>query len=38
VIGKDLFEDAPVPGGLCHHRVAPSWGDQIMVVKRLYHG
>ena len=38
VIGKDLFEDTPIPGSLCHHRVAPSGGDQIVLVKRLYHG
>ena len=38
VIGKDLLEDTPVPGSLCQHRVAPSWGGQIVWVKRLYHG
>src|SRR6188474_3202925 len=37
VIGKDLLENTPVPGGLRHHRVAPSWGDQIGLVKRFYH-
>src|SRR5713101_620006 len=37
VIGKDLLEDTPVPRGLCHHRVAPSWGDDLLTVKRLYH-
>ena len=35
VIDKDLLEDTPVPGSLRHHRVAPSWGDQIVLVKRL---
>jgi hypothetical protein len=35
VIVKDLLEDTPVPGSLHHHRVAPSWGDQIVLVKRL---
>ena len=38
VIDKDLFEDTPVPGGLRHHRVAPSWGGQMVLVKQLYHG
>src|SRR6266568_7085730 len=38
VIGKDLLEDAPVPRGLCHHRVAPSWGVGMAAVKRFYHG
>ena len=38
VIGKALFEDTPVPEGLCHHRAAPSWGDEIVLVKRFYHG
>src|SRR5712692_6889276 len=37
VIGKDLLEDTPVPRGLCHHRVAPSWGDDMLTVKRFYH-
>jgi hypothetical protein len=37
VIGKDRLEDAPVPRGLCHHRVAPSWGVGIVAVERLYH-
>src|SRR5687767_6281738 len=37
VISKDLLEDTPVPGGLCHHRVAPSWGHEIGLVKRFYH-
>src|SRR6266852_9338189 len=37
VIGKDLLEDAPVPRGLGHHRVAPSWGVGIVAVQRFYH-
>jgi len=37
VVGKDLFEDAPVPRGCCHHRVAPSKGDMIVTMQRLYH-
>ena len=37
VIGKDLLEDTPVPGDLCHHWVAPSEGDQVVWVKRFYH-
>src|SRR5712691_11427359 len=37
VIGKDLLEDTPVPRGLYQHRSAPSWGHQIVAVKRLYH-
>src|SRR5713101_9072596 len=38
VIGKDLLEDTPVPRGCCNHRVAPSGGDTIVTVQRLYHG
>ena len=38
VIGKDLLEDIPVPRGLGHHGVAPSAGDTMVAVKRLYHG
>src|SRR5437764_1287149 len=38
VVGKDLFEDAPVPRGYCNHPVAPSGGDTIVTMKRLYHG
>jgi len=30
VIGKDLLENTPVPHGLGHHQVAPSWGHQIV--------
>src|SRR5712691_2705018 len=37
VIGKDLLEDTPVPRGLYQHRLAPSWGHQLVAVKRLYH-
>jgi hypothetical protein len=37
VIGEDLLEDAPVPRGLCHHRVAPSWGVGMFAVQRFYH-
>src|SRR5713101_6515418 len=37
VIGKDLLEDTPVPRGCCNHRVAPSGGDTIVTVQRLYH-
>jgi len=32
MIGKDLFEDAPIPGGGRTHQVAPSWGDPIVWV------
>ena len=35
VIGKDLLEDTPVPRGLCHHRVAPSWGDKAISRKNF---
>src|SRR5215216_7974342 len=38
VLSKDLLEDTPVPRGCCNHRVAPSWGDTIVMVQRLYHG
>jgi hypothetical protein len=38
VIGKELFEDTPVPSGWCHRQGAPSWGDRIVVMKRFYHG
>src|SRR4029434_1954696 len=38
VIGKDPLEDTPVSRELCHHRVAPSWGDDLFAVKWLYHG
>src|SRR5215475_5216147 len=37
VIRKDLLEDTPIPKGLGQHRVAPSWGDMIVVMQRLYH-
>src|SRR5712691_9725625 len=37
VLGKNLLEDAPVPRGLCRHRVAPSWGVGMVAVKRFYH-
>src|SRR5207253_10898414 len=37
MIGKDLLEDTPVPRGLYQHRLAPSWGHQLVAVKRLYH-
>src|SRR6266700_3176934 len=37
VLGKDLLEDTPVPRGLWHHRGAPSWGDELLTVQRLYH-
>src|SRR5215470_15026836 len=37
VIGKELLEDTPVPRGLYQHRLAPSWGHQLVAVKRLYH-
>jgi hypothetical protein len=37
VIVKDLLEDTPVPGDVCHHRVAPSKRDQVVWVKRFYH-
>jgi hypothetical protein len=32
VIGKNLLEDTPVPRDVCHHRVAPSEGDQVVWV------
>jgi hypothetical protein len=38
VIGEDLLEDTPVPRGYCHHAVAPSEGDTLVTVQRLYHG
>lgn len=38
VIGKVLFEATPAPGELSHHRVAPRWGAQLVVVKRLEPG
>src|SRR6266516_7345199 len=37
VIGKNLLEDTPVPRGVGHHRVTPSGGDDLLVMKRLYH-
>ena len=37
VIGTALLEDTPGPRGWCHHRVVPSWGDERLTVKRLYH-
>src|SRR5437867_10325661 len=37
VIGKDLFEDVPVPRGCCKHQGAPSEGVGIVAVQRLYH-
>jgi hypothetical protein len=37
VLSKDLLEDIPVPRGLWHHRGAPSWGDDLLTVQRLYH-
>jgi hypothetical protein len=37
VISKDLLEDAPVPRGFGHHRVAPSWSGHKVAVQRLYH-
>src|SRR3989440_6142787 len=37
VVSKDLLEDIPVPRGGCHHRIAPSRGDQIVAMERLYH-
>src|SRR5215510_9361729 len=37
VLGKDPLEDTPVPRGLYQHRLAPSWGHQLVAVKRLYH-
>src|SRR5213594_3728539 len=36
-LGKVLLEDTPVPRGLWHHRGAPSWGDELLTVQRLYH-
>jgi len=37
VLSQDLLEDTPVPRGCCYHRVAPSGGDMIVTMKRLYH-
>ena len=37
VVSKDLLEDIPVPRGGCHHRIAPSGGDQSVAMERLYH-
>src|SRR5215213_4136183 len=37
VIGADLFEGAPVPRGLCQHRVVPSWGVGMLAVQRFSH-
>ena len=37
VIGTELLEDAPIPRGFGHHRVAPSWGDDLVAVQLLYH-
>ena len=38
VIRKDLLEDTSVPRGCCNPRGAPSWGDTMATVQRLYHG
>ena len=38
VIGKYLFEDVPVPRGVCNHQGAPSWGIGIVAVPLFYHG
>src|SRR4030095_13143195 len=37
VIGEDLLEDTPVPRRLDQHWIAPSEGDRMVAVKRLYH-
>src|SRR6516165_8708396 len=37
MIGKDLLEDTPVSRGCCQHRIAPSGGDTMVTVQRLYH-
>ena len=37
VVSKDRLEDIPVPRGGCHHRIAPSGGDQSVAMERLYH-
>src|SRR5215218_9060771 len=37
VLGKDLFENVPVPRGCCKHEGAPSGGEKIDPVKRFYH-
>jgi len=37
VIGKDLLEDTPVPRRGCTHQLAPSWGDTLLTMQRLYH-
>src|SRR5207249_12335152 len=36
MIGKDLLEDTPVPRALYQQRLAPSWGHQLVAVKRSY--
>ena len=37
VLGNDLREDTPVPRGCRNHRMAPRWGDTIVMVQRLSH-
>src|SRR5688572_29835062 len=37
VLGKNLFEDVPVPRGCCKHQGAPSEGVGMGAVQRLYH-
>ena len=37
VLGKDLLENTPVPRRGCTHQLAPSWGDTLVTVQRLYH-
>ena len=37
VLGKDLLADTPVPRGGYQQRMAPSWGDTLVVGQRLYH-
>src|SRR5262249_23451160 len=37
VIGKDLFEDTPVPRGCCQHPRPPREGVGIVAVPWLYH-
>src|SRR5919109_885866 len=36
VLGKDLLEDTPIPRGVGHHRVPPSGGEDLLVMKRFY--
>jgi hypothetical protein len=37
VLGKDLFENVPVPRGCCKHEGAPRGGEKMVTVKRFSH-